>query len=581
MFEQVAAEYDRRYGLDAAHLRAIGELNLANAQGESERADPELEAHARAASAEDDEPNPVVAGRLRRNDCCQITDGGAGIVLVSARWLREHGREGEGSRITGWGHQTVGLPMAPKLERSRGRDFVMPHVRKAITDAWSRAGIAGVDDLDLIETHDCMTPSEYMAIDHFGITPPGKSWQAIESGALARDGRIPVNPSGGLIGGGHPVGATGVRMLVDAASQVCGRGGRDPGRGRAARRHAQHRRQHRDHRQLRRRTRPRLSAVRPAPEWPASAGPSAREAVFSYVPDGLSPHRPRRRQPSSIPGSRIEREGDCFVAEVEPFDPTDSRVRCHFHVGEKLVQLRSGDTDPAGARLSPQHDGVREPHLGLLRCAPATPSGFWAETATRDPSSAPSRTTERRSPRSVLGAVAGRQPGRAMNVADFAPSEPPSLSLPGSDPLVVAVVGSRMDCGKSTTIQRITAGLRRQGLRVGAGKLTGFGCRYEVTGAGRRLLSRFHRPRAAIDLRSGRRPGAANRGVDPRGAAIGRAGRRGPRAGGGVDRSLPRRRGAARAARPDPRAGVRRARPLRRRGRGAPAARAGNRGPIS
>jgi acetyl-CoA C-acetyltransferase len=224
MFEQVAAEYDLRYGLDAAHLRAIGELNLANA-----RANPNAQTRSwklgPRSCAEDDEQNPLVAGRLRRNDCCQITDGGAGIVLVSERWLREHGREGQGSRIAGWGHQTVGLAIAPKLERSRGQDFVMPHVRKAITDAWSRARIGGVDELDLIETHDCMTPSEYMAIDHFGITPPGKSWQAIEGGELARDGRIPMNPSGGLIGGGHPVGATGVRMLLDASNQVCGEAG--------------------------------------------------------------------------------------------------------------------------------------------------------------------------------------------------------------------------------------------------------------------------------------------------------------------------------------------------------------------
>ena len=96
----------------------------------------------------------------------------------------------------------------------------MPHVREAITDAMSRAGISGVEDLDLIETHDCMTPSEYLAIDHFGITAPGESWKAVEDGSLERDGRIPVNPSGGLIGGGHPVGATGARMLVDAMKQV-------------------------------------------------------------------------------------------------------------------------------------------------------------------------------------------------------------------------------------------------------------------------------------------------------------------------------------------------------------------------
>jgi len=61
-----------------------------------------------------------------------------------------------------------------------------------------------------------------MAIDHFGLTPPGQSWRAIESGDLWIGGRVPVNPSGGLIGGGHPVGASGVRMLLDAVKQVTG-----------------------------------------------------------------------------------------------------------------------------------------------------------------------------------------------------------------------------------------------------------------------------------------------------------------------------------------------------------------------
>src|SRR5947209_4555443 len=67
---------------------------------------------------------------------------------------------------------------------------------------------------------DCFTPSEYLAIDHIGLTEPGQSWQAIENGDIANGGRMPINPSGGLIGGGHPVGASGVRMLLDAARQV-------------------------------------------------------------------------------------------------------------------------------------------------------------------------------------------------------------------------------------------------------------------------------------------------------------------------------------------------------------------------
>jgi acetyl-CoA C-acetyltransferase len=222
MFEQVAAEYDRRYGLDDRHLRAIGAKNLRNA-----RANPKAQTRAwafgEASFAPDDAANPVVEGRLRRNDCSQVTDGGAGVVLVSERWLARNPRPA--ARILGWGHRTVGLPLAPKLARSRDEAFVMPHVREAIGDALRRAALAGVDDLDAIETHDCFTPSEYLAIDHFGITAPGESWKAIENGDLERGGRIPVNPSGGLIGGGHPVGATGVRMLLDAARQVTGRAG--------------------------------------------------------------------------------------------------------------------------------------------------------------------------------------------------------------------------------------------------------------------------------------------------------------------------------------------------------------------
>jgi acetyl-CoA C-acetyltransferase len=77
----------------------------------------------------------------------------------------------------------------------------------------------GVADIDGIETHDCFTSTEYMAIDHFGITKPGESWKAIESGEIEIGGRIPINASGGLIGLGHPVGATGVRMLLDCYKQ--------------------------------------------------------------------------------------------------------------------------------------------------------------------------------------------------------------------------------------------------------------------------------------------------------------------------------------------------------------------------
>ena len=102
---------------------------------------------------------------------------------------------------------------------------MLPHVRSTLTSAWKRAGVSGSEDIDVIETHDCFTTSEYMAIDHFGITKPGESWKAVEEGWLEIDGKHPINPSGGLIGAGHPVGATGVRQLLDGHRQVTGQAG--------------------------------------------------------------------------------------------------------------------------------------------------------------------------------------------------------------------------------------------------------------------------------------------------------------------------------------------------------------------
>jgi hypothetical protein len=91
----------------------------------------------------------------------------------------------------------------------------------------------------------------------------------------------------------------------------------------------------------------------------------------------------------------------------------------------------------------------------------------------------------------VLGAVPARGRTRALNVDDFTPPEQEAARPVAKDALVVAVVGSRMDCGKSTSIRRMTAGLRLRGRRVGAGKVTGFGCRYEVTGLGADLCLDF------------------------------------------------------------------------------------------
>jgi acetyl-CoA C-acetyltransferase len=215
-FDTVAGTYAARYGLDDAHLHRIAEVNLANAR---DNGNAQTRTWTIPTNLDDPVANPVVAGRVRRFDCSQVTDGGAGVVLVSDAWLRDHPSARPVAVIEGWGHRTVGLPLAAKLAASEGNPYVMPHVRDTVLDAFGRAGVT-LEAMHGFEVHDCFTPSEYLAIDHIGLTGPGESWKAVENGDIERAGSMPINPGGGLIGGGHPVGATGVRMLVDAARQV-------------------------------------------------------------------------------------------------------------------------------------------------------------------------------------------------------------------------------------------------------------------------------------------------------------------------------------------------------------------------
>jgi acetyl-CoA C-acetyltransferase len=226
VFGRLADEYDRRFGIDDRHLAGIAQLNFANG-----RRNPKAQTRGWKFRDEsftaDDEHNPVVDGRIRKQDCGQITDGAAAVVLASAEraagYARRRGIPLDAlPRIEGWGHRTAPIGYEAKLELGRDGPYVFPHVRGTFTDALERAGLPDVFALDAVEVHDCFTTTEYMAIDHIGITAPGESFKAIESGEIAPEGRIPVNPSGGLIGLGHPVGATGVRMLHDAYRQVSG-----------------------------------------------------------------------------------------------------------------------------------------------------------------------------------------------------------------------------------------------------------------------------------------------------------------------------------------------------------------------
>lgn len=229
VFGLLGEEYNYRYGLERQYLNRISEINYGNA-----KLNPLAQTRAwkftDLSFTDDDVANPMIEPGTRRQDCGQITDGAVAVVLCSERFISQYltrtkKASSQVARIRGWGHRNAGIKFLDKLDRSKDSTFVFPHVHDTITDAFRRAGVSDVFDVDGIETHDCFTTTEYMAIDHFGITAPGESWKAVESGLIERTGELPINPSGGLIGGGHPVGATGARMLFDAAKQVTGTAG--------------------------------------------------------------------------------------------------------------------------------------------------------------------------------------------------------------------------------------------------------------------------------------------------------------------------------------------------------------------
>lgn len=175
------------------------------------------------ASTRGTDTNPFVGGKLAVSDCSQVTDGAAVVVMCCEKFMKERGIESK-PVIKGYGHRVAPMLFEKKMANNADSQYILPLTRQAVLDAYKRSGLT-VADIDVFETHDCFTSSEYVAISAFGLTEPGKEFEAVESGLISMDGSKPINPSGGLIGCGHPVGASGARMFLDLYKQVIGTAG--------------------------------------------------------------------------------------------------------------------------------------------------------------------------------------------------------------------------------------------------------------------------------------------------------------------------------------------------------------------
>jgi acetyl-CoA C-acetyltransferase len=161
------------------------------------------------------EKNPFVAGPLKRTDCSLVSDGAAAIVIADVETALQLGKA---VAFRANAHVQDFLPMAK-------RDILkFEGCAAAWKQALTQAGIK-LDDLSFVETHDCFTIAELIEYEAMGLVPEGQGARALKEGWTQKDGKLPINPSGGLKAKGHPIGATGVSMHALAAMQLTGKAG--------------------------------------------------------------------------------------------------------------------------------------------------------------------------------------------------------------------------------------------------------------------------------------------------------------------------------------------------------------------
>ncbi len=210
VFGKIAGLYFQKYGDQSDALAMIAAKNHKNGVGNpyaQMRKDLGYEF-----CRTESEKNPFVAGPLKRTDCSLVSDGAAAVVLADVKTALTLRRA---VAFRAAEHVQDFLPMGK-------RDILK---FEGCAQAWARALKAAgldLDDLSFVETHDCFTVAELIEYEAMGLTTQGDGARAVKEGWTQKDGKLPVNPSGGLKAKGHPIGATGVSMHALAAMQLTG-----------------------------------------------------------------------------------------------------------------------------------------------------------------------------------------------------------------------------------------------------------------------------------------------------------------------------------------------------------------------
>ncbi len=213
MFGNAGREHMERYGTRPEHFARIGwknhkhSVNNPYSQFQDEY------------SLEDILASPMVYEPLTKLQCCPTSDGSGAAILASEDFVRRHGLEDRAIEIAG---QAMATDLPSTFEEKSCIKMVGYDLsRKAAQAVYEQSGL-GPENVDVVELHDCFSCNELITYEALGLCPEGKGGEFVDSGANTYGGQVVVNPSGGLISKGHPLGATGLAQCAELVWQLRG-----------------------------------------------------------------------------------------------------------------------------------------------------------------------------------------------------------------------------------------------------------------------------------------------------------------------------------------------------------------------
>jgi acetyl-CoA C-acetyltransferase len=214
MFSLIVPAYRKRFGVDEQTMREVL-TRIAWKNHHNGARNPRAQFRTEV-SADTITCSPTVAGDLRVYDCSGVSDGAAAAIVVRSE-------DAHRFRDDPLYVKAVSLAAGPGASAfDSDYDYTtFPEVRRSVANAYAEAG---VDDprqaIGMAEVHDCFTPTELVLMEDLGFAEPGQSWREVLAGTFDLDGELPVNPDGGLKSFGHPIGASGLRMLFECWLQL-------------------------------------------------------------------------------------------------------------------------------------------------------------------------------------------------------------------------------------------------------------------------------------------------------------------------------------------------------------------------